>query len=93
MVIGILMLICNTISPDPTVKTAARVATHTSHLINRTGSLMNTGYGEDLDQELDQEPKYEQKYLQSSSVLGAIQDEYIDEETRSLNRKRYICFK
>ena len=27
------------------MKTAARVATHASHLINRTGALMNMGYG------------------------------------------------
>ena len=42
---GILLSICNTINPDPTVKTAAQLATHTSHLINRTGSKMNMAYG------------------------------------------------
>ena len=110
MGIGILLYIQDCLKPDPTVKTAARVASHASHLINRTGSLMNMGYGtpsmfhngEDLDQELDQEHKYgevytkshEQKYHESSSVLGGIREEYIDqgspfvdEETKSLNRR------
>ena len=45
MGIRILMWICNTKNPDPTVKTSARVATHKSHLINRTSSLTNAGYG------------------------------------------------
>ena len=62
MGIGILMWIFNTMNPDPTVKTAAQVATHASHLIKRTGSIMNMGYDEDLD--------HQQKYHESSSVLG-----------------------
>ena len=76
MGIGILLYIHDCLKPDPTVKTAARVATHASHLINRTGSLLNTGYrtpsmlgnqdrrsfhnGEDLD--------HEQKYHESSNM-------------------------
>ena len=63
MAIGILLYIHDCLTPEPTVKTAARVATHVNHLINRTGSLMNMGYGvptmfhsvEDLDQKLDKE--------------------------------------
>ena len=82
MGIGILLYINDCLKPEPAVKTAARVATHASQLINRTGTLMNMGYGENLDKELDQEHKYgedldhEQKYHESSSVLGGIQEEY-----------------
>ena len=79
MGIGILMWIFNTMNPDPTVKTAAQVATHASHLIKRTGSIMNMGYDEDLD--------HQQKYHESSSVLGGIQEEYIDQESCLGNRR------
>ena len=78
------------------------MATHTCHLTKRTGSLLNTDYGEDLDRELDHQRKYEQKYHESLSLLGSIQEEYIDQgsclgnqgwspfvedETKTLNRK------
>ena len=69
MGIGVLLYIHDCLKPDPAVKTAARVAIHASHLINRTGSITNMVYGspsmfhngEDLD--------HEQKYLESS-IMG-----------------------
>ena len=51
MGIGKLLYIHDCLKPDPTIKTAARVATHAIHLINITGSLMNMGYGKDLEHE------------------------------------------
>ena len=46
---GLLLLIYNTIKPDTTVRTAAQLATQSSRLLNRTVSLVNFAYGEDLD--------------------------------------------
>ena len=36
-----LFLIYNCIKPDTTVRTAAQVTAHASHMINRTGTLFN----------------------------------------------------
>ena len=40
-------MIYNWIKPDTTVRTAAHVAAHASHIVNRTGTLLNFAYGED----------------------------------------------
>ena len=45
MGIGILLCIHGCLKPERAVKTAALVTTHAKHLINRTGTLMNMGYG------------------------------------------------
>ena len=37
----------NCIEPDTTVRTAAQVTAHASHMINRTGTLFNYAWGED----------------------------------------------
>ena len=117
MGIGILLYIHDCLKPDPAVKTAARVTTHESHLINRAGILMNMGYGtpsisETTSQMLGNQDRrsfhsgkdldHEQKHHESLSVLGGIQEEYIDqgsclgnqgwspfvdEETKTLGRK------
>ena len=39
--------IYNCIKPDTTVRTAAHVAAHASHVINRTGALLSYAWGED----------------------------------------------
>ena len=36
-------MIYNFTKPNPTVRTAAHVAAHASHMINRTGALFNYG--------------------------------------------------
>ena len=43
--ISFLLAIYSYMKPDPAVKTAARVATQTSHFIKRTGSLINSAWG------------------------------------------------
>ena len=40
-------MIYNCIKPDTTVRTAAQVAAHASHMINRTVTLLNFAFGED----------------------------------------------
>ena len=60
-------------SPDIRVRNAGHVATAASTMLNRANTLINVGYGEDLDQatcfaDLDGEQEYEQ-------------EEYIDGET------------
>ena len=42
---SLLLAIYSYMKPDPTVKTAARVATQTRHFINRTGSFFNSAWG------------------------------------------------
>ena len=41
-----LIMIYNCINPDTTVRTAAQVTAHASHIINRTDALMNYAWGE-----------------------------------------------
>ena len=43
--IGLLLAIYSFMKTDPTVKIATRVATQTNHFINRTGSLINSAWG------------------------------------------------
>ena len=38
-------MIYNCFKPDPAVKTAAQATAHASHMINRTGALLNYGLG------------------------------------------------
>ena len=44
-IIGICFMIYNYMSPDTKVKTAAHVASHASHMLNRTSTLLNYAYG------------------------------------------------
>ena len=87
MGIGLLFFIHDCLKPDPTVKTAARVATQASHLINRTGSLIIMGHSEDLDHEHKYHESSFVSHFRSSPLLGGIQEDYFDEQTKTLNRK------
>ena len=73
----------NFIKPDPAVRTAAYVTAHASHMINRTGALLNYGFGSP--------PSYqeiEQDGLSSKSIqLDEYECEYIDEDTEALNKR------
>ena len=46
-VIASFFMIYDCIKPDPAVRTAAQVTAHASHVINRTGALLNYGLGEE----------------------------------------------
>ena len=59
------------------VRTAAHVAAHASHMINRTGALFNYGWGE--------EPPSHQEYNEASNTNQP--EEYTDEETEVLHKK------
>ena len=85
-IIGTCFMIYNYISPDTTVRTTGHVASHTSHLLNRSSTLMNYAYemesnGEDRDQRQD----WDQDHEREQNLL--IQEEFIDEETGILNKE------
>ena len=71
------------IYPDTTVKTAGVVAMGANSMLNRASTLVNYGYGEDLQSMLE---KHEQSSfaddLRSSfaNTIEKLQEEYIDEE-------------
>ena len=46
-IIDSFFMIYNCIKPDPAVRTAAQVTAHASHMINRTGELLNYELGEE----------------------------------------------
>ena len=85
-------MIKNFIKPNLTVRTAAHVATHASHMINRTGALFNYAYGiesmpcngvappsyQKCDE--DSNTNQQQDYIDQGSG-------FIDEETEDLNKK------
>ena len=69
----------NCIKPDTTVRTAAQVTAHATHLINRTGTLLNYAWGEDgLSPSYQQ---YDQDRAFSLYSKTNQQEEYINEET------------
>ena len=83
-------MIFNYIYPDTTVNTAGVVAMSASSMLNRASTLDNYRYGEDLRSMLE---NHEQSSfaddLQSSFAITIekLQEEYIDEEMGTLNRK------
>ena len=84
-------MIYNYIYPDMTVKNAGLVAMGASTMLSRASTLVNYGYGEDLQSMLEkqgQSPLHHDD-LQSSfaNTIEKIQEEYIDEEKGTLNRK------
>ena len=84
-------LIYNYIYPDMTVKNAGLVAMGSSSMLSRSSTLVNYGYGVDLQSMLEnqgQSPLHHDD-LQSSfaNKKEKIQEEYIDEEMGTLNRK------
>ena len=44
-IIGTCFVIYNYMNPDTTVRTAAHVASHASHILNRKSTLLNCAYG------------------------------------------------
>ena len=70
---------------DTTVKTAAHVAAYSSHMINRTGTLLNYALGEDGSPPSYQEYKQDRASALYSNTRQL--EEYIDEETEALNKK------
>ena len=83
-------LIYNFIYPDMTVKNAGLVALGASSMLSRATTLVNYGYGEDLQSILEnhgQSPLHNDD-LQSSfaNTIEKLQ-EYIDEEMGTSNRK------
>ena len=77
-------MIYNCIKTDSAVRTAAQVTAHASHMINRTGALLNYGLGEEGSSPAYQE--CEQDSLSSKSIQ-LDEYEYIDEDTEALNKK------
>ena len=75
----------NYFKPDATVRTAAHVAAHASHTINRTGTLLNYACGEDGSPPSYQE--YEQDRASALNNNTRQLEENIDEETEALNKK------
>ena len=80
-----LFWINNCIEPVTTVRTAAQVTAHASHMVKRTGTLLNYAWGEDglqaSYQECDQDG--------ASSLYNNTnqQEEQVDEENEALNEK------
>ena len=70
-------MIYNSNNPDTTVRTAAQVKAHASHMINGTGSLRNYAWGEDGSPPSYQE--YEQDRASSLYSNTLQQKEYIDD--------------
>ena len=88
-IIASFFMIYNCIKPDPAVRTAAQVTAHASHLINRTGALLNYGLGSPISYQEYGEASampHEQDSLSSKSIQL---DEYecTDEDTEALNKR------
>ena len=80
-IIASFFMIYNCIKPDPTVRTAAQVTAHASHMINSTGALLNYGLGEERSRPSYQECKQDSL---SSKSIQLDECEYIDEEMKIL---------
>ena len=83
-IIASFFMIYNCVKPDPAVRTAAQVTAHASHMINKTGALLNYGLRE------ERSPPQYQECEQDSLSRKSIQldeHEYIDEDTDALNKK------
>ena len=76
-------MIYNYIYPDTTVKTAGVVAMGASSMFNRAITLVNYGYGEDVQSMLE---NHEQSSF-ADDTKEKLQEEYVDEEMGTLNRK------
>ena len=76
-------MIYNYIYPDTIVKTAGVVAMGASSMLHRASTLVNYGYGEYLQSKLE---NHEQS-LFADDTIEKLQEEYIDEEMGTLNRK------
>ena len=101
IILGIIspgFMIYNYVYPVTTVKTAGVVAMGASSMLNRASALVNYGYGEDLQSMLE---NHEQSSLENheqslfaddlrssfANTIEKLQEECIDEEMGTLNRK------
>ena len=85
VIIASSFMIYNCIKPDTTVRTAAQVTAHASHMINRTGTLFNYAWGED-----GLSPSYQEFEQDRASFLYSYTHqlkEYNDEETGAITKK------
>ena len=89
-IIGTCFMIYNYMSPDTTVKTAGHVATSASNILNRASTLVNgtSSISETASKTFHHFGYGEEK--QKNQFFEKIQEEYIDEEMRTLNRKNKI---
>ena len=76
-------MIYNYICSDMAVKNAGLVAMGASSMLSRASTLVNFGYGEDLQSILK---NHEQSSF-ADDTIEKLQEEYIDEEIGTLNRK------
>ena len=65
-IIGTGFMIYNCLNPNTSIKNAGHVATAASTMLNRTNTLVNVGYGEDMEQDgvtcfADQDQEHEQE--------------------------------
>ena len=90
-------MIYNYIYPDMTVKDARLVSMGASSMLSRASTLNNYGYGEDLQSMLEnqgQSPLHQDDLQRCfANTIEKIQEEYIDEEKGTLNRKGQKYFK
>ena len=72
------LIIFNYIYPDMISRNAGNIAMGASTMLNRVSTLVNVGYGEELDYDLRSS---------FANPRNIIQEEYINEEDGTLNRK------
>ena len=92
-IISLGLIIFSNIYPDIISRNAGSVAMGASTMLSRVNTLVNVGYGEELDNDLrssfaDSET-WAKPNLGSSfaNLRNAIQEEYINDEDGTLNRK------
>ena len=89
-IIGPGFMIYNYIYPDMTVINAGLVAMGGSSMLSRASTLVNYGYGEDLQSMLgnhEQNSFADDLRNSFANTIEKLQEEYIDEEMGTLNRK------
>ena len=87
---GLFIISC--IYPDMISRNAGNIAMGASTMLNRVSTLVNVGYGEELYSETWAKPNLRSSLVnheQSSftDLRNLVQEEYIDEEIGTLNRK------
>ena len=70
-IIASFFMIYNCIKSDPAVRTAAQVTAHASHIVNRTGALLDYGLGDEVSP-----PRYQECEQDSLSSKSIQLDEY-----------------
>ena len=84
-------MICNYIHPDMTVKKNGLVAMGASSMLSRASTLVNNGYGEDMQSMLGNQGQsplhHDDLHSSFANTIEKIHEEYKDEEKGTLNRK------